>query len=559
MRVTGGMLIQQLSQALKAGAGQNPAVGAVITARITSVLDGTVLLETGNGKQLPAKDASSAQLQVGQTVNFEVLGYDDDGMVQIRPLFGEPEALQPEDSDQLTKIMKGISMNDTDANRQLLKALLSYRVPLNATNVKQAQEMAVNAKAILQLTDSHEGQSISKLPEDTLKQIAIKLIENSLPKAPVQVAISQSSIPEGDDGKPQGPPEEPSVLSRGGGKLQELHNGAQGNAVSSAPSVTLPEKQMLSSVDVNGAKVGKDAQIISETGLEADEAVSDTSDVIKAPEILSKEPVVTKTDSKIGVQALRDIISQLSPEKIGFMVKNQLPGNIGTVETIGKVIEGKKAIGEQLQNLLDMLPDDDGTAGVKSAVKSVLNAVRLSQTTDPFELSQEIKNASKAMSELSKGLNAPQSGDARLREAVSEVKSSIDLLARLSESATYLHVPVNMGQGSKPMDLYVQRDRSGQKKVNPNDTRIFISLETNNIDVVQCLVEIKDRRLNVGIKVADEGILEHIEPYLDPLKHALTELGYLDIHLHSSVFTKPLNLMDVTAEPALEGQFDLRI
>jgi len=169
---------------------------------------------------------------------------------------------------------------------------------------------------------------------------------------------------------------------------------------------------------------------------------------------------------------------------------------------------------------------------------------------NPFELQKQLKSLSHGLSALSLQISETVLGNQKVQESLTEVKNSLDFLGRLNESATYLHVPVMLGQGTKPLDLYVQRDKSGKKKVNPKDTKIFISLETNHLETVQCLVEIREKKLDIGFKLKDEDALASISGIFDPLKESLNLLGYTDVMIHGIVYEKPLNLMDVVQEPA---------
>lgn len=253
------------------------------------------------------------------------------------------------------------------------------------------------------------------------------------------------------------------------------------------------------------------------------------------------------------------VLRQLTPEKVGFVLKHQLPASLNTLETLEKLIVGKKELGVQLQELLSRLPEDAAAEPLKAAVSQALKSVRVSPDLNPYELQQQLKSLNQALTALG-GEAGERTGAPVLKEILGEVKQSLDFLSRLSENATFLHVPVSLGQGNRQMDLYVQRDRSGQKKVNPRDTRIFISLDTEHLDTVQCLAEIREQRLTVGFRVADEEVLKLLEGYFEPLQESLRQLGYQEVSVQGTVTRRPLNLLDVTRSAAEDrGAFDMRV
>lgn len=98
------------------------------------------------------------------------------------------------------------------------------------------------------------------------------------------------------------------------------------------------------------------------------------------------------------------------------------------------------------------------------------------------------------------------------------------------------------------------------RKGKPRDTRIFISLDTEHLDTVQCQAEIREQRLTVGFRVADEEVLKLLEGYFEPLQESLRQLGYQEVSVQGTVTRRPLNLLDVTRSAAEDrGAFDMRV
>ncbi len=552
MRITSNMLVQQMVQATKGEGAQKTAVGAAITARIAEVLGGVLTLDTGNGNLITAKDLSGRSFQQGQTVIFEVLGQDEAGNLQIRPMTAGTEMeLQ---SDNLGPLLKKMNLPDTASNRELLRVLSSYRIPLSHENVKAAQEINMQAKAIVQAVETQGSGILAGREEVSLKQLAVQLVEMAAVTSKGAAAESKpvsGVVAEGmetDSPAEEAPSKSQSLKNAAISLIDEVSGEARRTAVEKA-ALLLQELK-------SGSEPQKSSVAAIATSEDPAHEASKTRQGVKPATV----PGTVETSGSLRSEGLKELLKELTFEKIGFVLKNQLPGDMETLDSLDKLIMGKKDLSIQLKELLVSLPANEGAAPLKEGIQNALKAVHIASDMDPFELQKQLKSLNQVLSSISSQAAETMLGQPRILDALTDVKNSLDFLSRLSESATYLHVPVNLGQGTKPMDLYVQRDKSGQKKVNPKDTRIFISLDTNHMDTVQCLVEVKDKALTIGFKLSDKEALSAISPYFDPLKEALAGMGYSDILIQAVIYQRPLNLMDITQEPPLGSQqIDMRV
>ncbi len=547
MRITTNMLVQQLVQAAKSEGAQKAEVGAAITARISEVLNGVLTLDIGAGKPMAARDLSGQNYSAGQTVTFNVVGFDENGALQLRPAGNEPSL--EADTQNLNQLLKKLNLPDTEGNRELLRTLSAYRIPLNSGNIKAAQGLSVQAKGIVQLAEQAGTGVLAEHETEPLKQIATRLIEMTSgvgKEASAEKAIP-GKIPTGLNLEATGNP--PAVSDASLKAAFSKNPGVTPDALSSMTGQTLGTEK---------SSVSKNSEVPVHGDIPKSQLANTPvikSELTPADKILEKQ-----VNETLRGNELKEVLKQLTSEKIGFVIKNQLPSDLGTLNTLDKLILGKKELGIQLRDLLDNLPKNEASAPLREAIQNAVKSVHINQEMNPFDLQKQLKSLNHALTTLSAQVTETIAGSNHLKESLAEVKSSLDFLGRLSESATYLHVPVTLGQGTKPMDIYVQRDKSGKKKVNPQDTRIFISLETNHMETVQCLVEVQEKKLNIGFKLTDSDALALISKTFAPLKESLNQLGYKDVVINGMVYQRPMNLMDITQDPPLDlRRIDVRV
>lgn len=528
MRITSNMLVQQLAQAVKSEGVQKPEVGAVLSARIAQVLDGALTLDLGNGNLLTAKDLSGKEFKPGQAVSFMIADIEESGTLHIRPMHTDSAAAQ--EADSVTLMLKHLGLPDTADNRELLRALSAYRLPVTAENLKAAQEMNTQAKGIVLLSDQAGADILVGSEEVPLKEIAVKLIEmtaSSGKEAFRQMAASEQAA-----------------------------GGAPGSVRTDQPSIVIESEVILE----NEAAPPRAAD---KPGPELKAGPPGEGEKAALPPDDDAGPLLVKpgnVDGNPRGAELKEILRQLTYEKITFALKHQLPHDMKTLESMEKLLAGKKDLSIQLEQLLGNIPDEGTGSSLRQLVREMGKTIQVTGEMDPAAFQQQLKALNRGLSSLTVQLMESAVGNPKLSESLEEVKNSLEFLGRLNESATYLHVPVALGQGTKPMDLYVQRDKSGKKQVNPKDTRIFISLETHNLDTVQCLAEVREAKLDIGFKVRNKEVLAHITGLFGSLKGSLGALGYTDIMIHGMVCEKPLNLLDVVQEtPETIRRIDLRV
>lgn len=544
MRVTSSMLIQQLVQSVKNEGTAKPDIGKTIVANISEVLNGLLTLDLGNGTSVTAKDLTGRNYGVGQAVAFEVVGYEEGGTLQLRPTEGEPDLTA--ESRNFSMLLKRMGISDTVGNREVLRVLTAYRIPLNTENVKAALELTVQAKGIVQMASQAGTALLESMESEPLKQIANKLIE---------ITTSQNTPP---TIAPDAPLQK--GMHPGGSLPVTVEVSGAPKAIVYETAGIAPEIPMENTVKVTEMPPGTAAKNPEQVINNEIEKLGVLEALPEAPEEIASNVKLPQGSESARGEELKELLKQLTMEKIGFILKNQLPGDFGTVSTLDKLILGKKELGVQLRELLVNLPEDAAAAPLRESIQAAVKSVHIHQQMNPFELQTQVKELNQTLSSLLSQVSESDPGGQRLKESLTEVRNSLDFLGKLSESATYLHVPVMLGQGAKPMDIYVQRDKSGRKKVNPHDTRIFISLDTNNLDTVQCLVEIKENKLNVGFKLCDQEALDIIGEYFAPLKESLTDLGYKDILIQGLVYQRPLNMLDITQESFADSrQIDLKV
>jgi len=574
MRIVQGANLQSLVQAVSGntGTGGDLKPGVRFVAKILGSQDGMLSLELGKGQQIRASDSSGSTLAVGQTVTFEVSESSGDGNVYVKAVPTEPESLE----GQASEMLRQAKIPDTGENRQLAKALQQFNVPLSSENLKSASSMNVQAQTVARLMDSGAPLPEKTEGESLLRDTAVQMVRASGQPMPTISANQENTAK--INGKPESGDVTPTIASNvseetAPAKSQTSNTSDLKNISESATTPALSElvendaepdasgtgglKSSANPAVQNGNGDKVPGTTVASTQPEAvDSKTAEAAKSFGAADVGMKANQDASAPTEVQTNELRTILGNLTPDKIAFILKNQLPQSIGTINAVDQMLSGKQQLADQVQNLLNQLPNHASADVLTKSLHNILQTVNHSAFENPELFRDQLKTLSQEFRHI---LESSQT-DSTLpvpKEALNDVRNSMDFLMRLNESLTYLHIPIQLPEGNSQMDLYVQRDKSGTRRINPNDTRIFISLETHHLDTVQCLAAVKNQGISLDFRVADEKVAQLFRSNFPDLKENLAALGYGDVNIQCIKQSGRLSLLDVMQmDTTLQGQFE---
>lgn len=546
MRVTQSVIMANINQMLQQGGNAETTLspGVRFAAQVLSVQDGQLTLMLGKGQTLEAKDLSGAALAAGQNLNFQVTDVGADGKVTVKLVSQESESA----ADPVQTMLGKLKLQDTAENRQMIRSLVNFQIPVTPENIKAASDMKLQAQTAVKLVEQGTVIPAETEGDTLLKDAVIQMLKASGSK----VSSTATTLPKASEGPPIGTDVDGADIG-----VPEK--------VPMKPVVvvgSIPEQPKATQLPAAGSPALPAAEPDAETAALPSKAVPTENGA--AVKLSSETPVAAKTQTDAAAadlaqtrsQELKTVLGSLNFEKIAFVLKNNLPRDVGTLEAMEQLVFGKKQLSQQVETLLKQLPDRENLQGLKTALKSILSMVNRQGMEDPVQFREQLKSAGHEFRSAMQLLNQDY-GTAFPKETLSDVRNSMDFLFRMNESLTYLHVPVQLPGGNSSMDLYIQRDKSGQRRINPDDTRIFISLDTHSLDRVQCLAEIRNQQLSLDFRVADEGVQELFLSHFDELKESLAALGYRNVNMNCHISSVPLTLPDVLhMETSGAEQFD---
>lgn len=244
---------------------------------------------------------------------------------------------------------------------------------------------------------------------------------------------------------------------------------------------------------------------------------SDTK--IQMPEHQSKELVAILNDimsNKVDPEAkeVGDAVVKLLQtfdfEKDSTLLKKELVLNIKNMMFIENELNPVKSIGDSFTKIADIvkaMPAD------RDSIVALLTALSEDQ---PIEEKLDI------LTKLLTSENLDDESKSQINKEVLFVKEAVQMAKSTNDTFVMMQIPVMIENENKTVDFYV---KTKNKKVDPNEMSLLISLTTNRFNEVRCLINKTGNHYRLDFSFQEEAHKEQFEAMEKELRRAITSLG----------------------------------
>ena len=570
--------------------------GDMIRARVLETSPDEVVLRLSDGTVMKAATVNEPGFRAGEMVNLSVKSKTETQIVL--ELVSDPSSNDRSGTDKLLRLLDSLGIEPGKTNLELASEFLKYKTVLNAGDMAKAMELMkrsdlidlktaafivshkidlsvfdlemlarfLNGELKLgQLLDSIAGaleQLTGRKSEDNAvgDTTASGSVDGEEPNGTVTAEILPDTTTAGNTEKSankvsnQGKgsavyiPEETEFFSDISqvshetgmpGRNSHIANDLQ-DSNASAPAGTDPMDTVVSSravihekTDISSHTLSSDA---SDVSVKADNAGKDPLTVLQAAEDVSGGPVFASpnmegtengSDSAV-LNAAGDVIIK-DTAYVGLnanIVKtgSSSAGN-GIVEKGGNDYASpagklKDAISDLFVRIdKELSANDIDAEKIKARIAGRLSETENLLRSPRMAASNAAENAARSLSLLG------------------ETVRMMDLLN--SFQVLYYQIPVNLGGNMETAELYVMKRKANRKRIDPHDTVIFLSLDTQNIGRVEALVDVKGNGISMDLRTENQAVSDFIRSNINSLYSGLSECGYKLVNVSYSVISGP--------------------
>ena len=448
---------------------KNLEIGDVLKGRVLEVLANNISVKTASGQVF------TAVLQEGGPVK-RVLWWNCLLIIlqMAKYMQSSKQKVKADMDTKVAELLKQIGFSIDEKYGSNARLLIKYKLPLNKETISNITGLQ---KSIDNLNNSTEekiglmlsGLNIKDTPIDALNKVILNwpaditafeaIPENDGRKTEVpEAAITERATDESlNDGKVTENPEKTADIPR------TVRNEAYREA----------DRQVsyVSNMDVSEIKKGVDLiRVLSGMGIEAGEEVKQLA--AKVENILAS-------------------ISNVDMEVITYLAAKENENNSRKSKHADKNIENRDGISQFLDKLQERIEGKKSPElmEIKTYIRRVFFEPR--QLKEGKDVSDQLKDIAKLGEKLETYLNKSGDKDPEIKEALSNLKDSIDFIRNINQHSNYLQLPLMMNGDTSTAKLYVFKEGKRNKQINPEDATVVIVLDLANLGHLESMIRVK--------------------------------------------------------------------
>lgn len=487
-------------------------VGDVVKAKVLEMTSGEILLKLFDGSVMKASTATEIDTAPGEQIELLVKGKID-GKLMMETV--KNEAQKPDTSQkELKSTLLNLDIKPDSRNLQLAGEIKSSGRQLTKQLFDTASEMLEKfssltpEKAVFLSTRNikPETQNINTL---------VRLVEGNL-KLGGQLDDLLNSI---------------SRLNLGSSEVEGTPNGnstINGNISPNGNDKKVSSnKAVLYNNNIVENEAGNKSKGVN-TSQVKNNNVSAQTDNIKEPD-LQNDSVIAKTAVDSGTD---DNILDLSDKyrlNLGKFVDNE--------KNIHPIQKEAKALNE--------LKDAFKSLFIKTDSEDLKNDLNVKQ------LYKDIVDKLDSMKAFARSLPLADKTDFTAR--ISNIEDGINLLNQISNSSTYVQIPLNISGFNTTGELYIMKKEKNRKRIDPHNVTMLIALDTQNIGHIETLIDVKDKNVGINLRAEDQKVMDFIKENFRHLYGSLQDKGYRLVDVKYRLIEEKTNL--INAERTTSREF----
>lgn len=505
---------------------KNMEIGDILKGRVLEVLGNNIAVRASGGQIFTAVLPEGTAVPKGALVELLVNNIATDGK-----LYAELKTEgRTEDMDaKVAGLLKQFGLPVDEKNMEAAKLLIKYNLPLDRDSVVKLTGLQ---RSIENLNRSGEekaalllsGLDIRNTPVDVLNKAVLNWPGELLKEA---AAEGRSAAPEGT--VPAAAQAEESLQGmEGKGAEKTVITGKAVIEAREAASAELPEAA--AKAEPAGARPGPEinkeaVRAAGGNGMAEPEAAKG-AELLKALAKLGVEPGNEVKSLAGQVENILASIRSADMEALTYLVSKEMsitPGNLGMLL---RNIENTDGISQFLDRLQQKIEDESSPElkEIKEAIKKVFLEPR--QIQEGKETQEQLKDIARLGEKLEGYLNEKGNKDPEIRDALSNLRDSLDFIRNINQHSNYMQLPLLINGDTSTAKLYVFKEGRRSRRINPEDATVVVALDLKSLGHLESMIKVKGRTVSVTFRVESKDIGTVLEKNSGMLREQLKEKGY---------------------------------
>ncbi len=571
--------------------------GDVIRAKVIEITSDEAVLRLFDGTTMKAKLTEKLDANVGQTITLSVASKSE-GTLVLETVRDMNSRLQIK-PDILKNILESLNLKPDNKNTEVAAELIKAGQPVTKASIGKAlllmeaiPDMTAD-KAVFLTSKNIGGSQLDPGLTNKLLNGDLKLggllgdLQSAIEQAPGNAANSEAN-PKNADNMPQElfdrssraaaakssqASESPSVSADSHGNPVVTVSGRQTSGADvKSPAIQTAATDGKAAMNGSTAASGQypEADNIRTGSTEPDSNQNSTIGLSGKSTDYVQAGKNSGNDFPAGPAALN------APSEKGEFISSAessidgSPEN-GTIKAAGKgqnVGIANLSADETVSRHAEVKSAPDAFSKMNEAIKDVFvstDSDKLASELEVDKLYKELDSRLDAVKAAAHTSDLPGVKADIISNAANMISDTIKLINQLNSGGlTYYQIPVRISDSNTTAELYILKKQRNKKKIDPNNTVMFIALDTKNLGRVETLIDVKGKNIGIQLRTGKQEINDYIEEYTKDLYNGLSELGYKLTGIRFKVIDEPATPMKQERlleemEQGYMGRIDFRI
>lgn len=499
--------------------------GDIVKAKIVKVDGDVAKIDLGNGEIVEGKLDVSPELLKGKLINFLVKDVKDNVLL-MSPVYEDidfsNEFVLKNKNLIMDRILNLNNLTNDEKNLNIINNMISYKMPLKQEDIQAISRYTDKIVSLLNLNKGEEVQVLAtKEPLDENINKLIK-IENQ--------QLTEDNSDSSTDQKVSNFKVET--------KSEELTKDSTVNTFKSFDTSMLEEVNI--NVERNDEfknlskqfleKNGEDSNLIKEIEIKDKGNVSEFKDILTSFENKNNNDIEFKQITEQIKHEINNIFTkETTPQdiiqKLTFLVKSDIDVTLNNLSRLTEFIENDQVLNKEVIEVLK-LAQKEGIIDEKTKLELLDKTRDITlkfDGKDSEKLDKFYKDIKEVSEKLLIELSTSSKSSEELNNKATKLNDTIDFYNKINDKTTMMLIPFTLNNREIENSLYVLSKKRVLKK--SDSMKVYMSLNTNNLEKVKILCDFSYDRLNVNFKVKEE-YMYLFERSKDQLSKILESKGY---------------------------------
>ena len=284
----------------------------------------------------------------------------------------------------------------------------------------------------------------------------------------------------------------------------------------------------ISSIYKNNGAFSKDSSEVETDNIPLEgKAEKINPEAIKS--ILEKVGVKATPEIEAFIEKTVNILSKLdsvSLDKLAWLASKGLEATPANLESLDNHINSTNKITYLLDELDKQLSvySDPNLKNLREIVANL--SIRPHELAEVDMVKETLRDLVKAGENIDVYLSKSGINDDGIRNTLSNVKDNIDFMRQINQYSNFIQIPLQMNEKNATADLYVYKDKSRSKLIDPEDATIIIALDLPKSGRIESMIKLNGKSVNATFRLEKSEVGITIKRSEKILSDRLEARGY---------------------------------